>query len=175
MALQMPIWFALYRFFPASIEFRQASFLWSNDLSSYDVLTYIPFEIPMYGAHISLFTLLWGLSLLAYTIYNARFMDLTAANPAMKYMQYFMPVMFLVFLNQYASGLTCYLLFSNIINIGQTVATKQFIFNDDKILAELNKNKEKPKKKGRFAARLEEAMKEQQKIQASRSKNKKKK
>lgn len=173
MILQMPIWFALYRFFPASIEFRQAPFLWANDLSSYDVITYLPFEVPMFGAHISLFTVLWALTTLIYTWYNSRLVDMSA-NPAMKYMQYFMPVMFLFFFNNYASGLTAYLMFSNITNIGQTMLTKNVIIDEEKIKAQLNKNKESPKKKGKFQERLEKALKEQQKTQAERQKGKKK-
>lgn len=167
MVLQMPIWFALYRFFPASIEFRQESFLWAEDLSTYDVFFELPFYIPAYGSHISLFTLLWAVSLFGYTMYNMKNMDtsMMQSNPMMKYMQYLMPVMFLFFLNSYSSGLTCYLLFSNIFNISQTAITKTFIFNDEKIKSELNRNKEKPKKKSGFRARLEKAMEEQRKIQ----------
>ncbi len=163
-ALQMPVWFALYRFFPASIEFRQASFLWATDLSSFDVITYLPWDIPFFGAHISLLTLLWAASTVAYTYYNMQNMDMTSMNPALKYMQYFMPVMFLVFFNSYASGLTLYLLYSNLLNIAQTLGAKKFIFDDEKIMKQLNKNKEKPKKKGGFGERLEKAMKEQQKV-----------
>ena len=131
MALQMPIWFALYRFFPAAIEFRQAGFLWATDLSSYDVFLQLPFEIPLgFGSHISLFTMLWAATTLIYT-----------------------------------------LLFSNMINIGQTIVTKNFIIDEKKILAQLEENKKKPKKKGGFQARLETAMKEQQKIQTQRQQN----
>lgn len=107
--LQMPVWFALYRFFPASIEFRQAKFLWATDLSSFDVFTYLPFNIPFYGDHVSMLTLLWALSTIAYTYYNMQNVDMANSNPALKYMQYLMPVMFLVFFNSYASGLTLYL------------------------------------------------------------------
>ena len=89
---------------------------------------------------------------------------MTSMNPALKYMQYFMPVMFLVFFNCYASGLTLYLLYSNLLNIAQTLGAKKFIFDEEKIMKQLNKNKEKPKKKGGFGERLEKAMKEQQKI-----------
>lgn len=174
MVLQMPIWFALYRFFPASIEFRQASFLWANDLSSYDVFASLPFHIPFYGDHVSLFTLLWAISLFAYTYYNMKHMDtsMMQSNPMMKYMQYLMPVMFLFFLNSYASGLTCYLLFSNLFNITQTVVTKNVILDEEKIKEKLNKNKEKPKKKTGFQARLQKAMEEQKKIQERKKKNK---
>jgi YidC/Oxa1 family membrane protein insertase len=100
-------------------------------------------------------------------------MDMSA-NPAMKYVQYFMPLMFLFFFNNYASGLTCYMFFSNLFNIAQTVATKRFVFNEDKIRAELMKNKEKPKKAGRFQTMLQEQMKQQQAVQNQRAKNKKK-
>jgi len=82
--LQMPIWFALYRFFPAAIEFRQAPFWWANDLSSYDEWIQLPFAIPFgFGSHISLFTILWAISTLIFTFYNSKNMDFSA-NPAMK-------------------------------------------------------------------------------------------
>lgn len=174
MILQMPIWFALYRFFPASIEFRQASFLWANDLSSYDVFFRLPFSIPFLGDHISLFTFLWAISMIGYTYYNSKMMDMSSMNamPAMKYMQYIMPLMFVFFFNDYASGLTCYLLFSNLLNIGQTLVTKNYVINHEKILEELDANRKKPKKKGGFQERLEKAMKEQQRIAAEKAKKK---
>ena len=175
MILQMPIWFALYRFFPASIEFRQASFLWANDLSSYDVFFRLPIEIPFLGSHISLFTFLWALSMLVYTYYNSKIMDMNSINPMMKYMQYLMPLMFVFFFNSYASGLTCYLLFSNLINITQTLVTKNYLINNDKIMEQLDRNKKKPKKKGGFQARLEQALKEQQRLAAEQQAKKKKK
>lgn len=175
MILQMPIWFALFRFFPAAIEFRQKSFLWAPDLSSYDVLFYLPFSIPMFGAHVSLFAMLWTISTLLYTYYNAQNMDMgTANNPALKYMQYIMPVFFIVFFNSYASGLTAYMFFSNIINVLQTVVTKRFVFDDAKIRAELELKKDKPKKKNSFSQRLEDAMKQQQKLAEEKAKQKKK-
>lgn len=172
MVIQMPIWFALYRFFPASIEFRQAGFLWATDLSSYDVFLSLPFNIPMYGSHVSLFTLLWAVSLLGYTHYNMKINPQMSGEgmaggmnmKMMRNMQYFMPLMFLFFLNSYAAGLTCYLLFSNLTNIIQTVATKEFVLHDEKIQQKLAKSKEKAKDKPRskWAERFEEAMKEQQ-------------
>ena len=161
MILQMPIWFALYRFFPASIEFRQKGFLWADDLSSFDSIMSIGMDIPMFGSHISLFTLLWAFTTVIYSYYNSKHMDFSA-QPMMKYIQYFMPIMFIVFFNSYASGLTCYLFFSNIFNITQTVVTKNFIIDQEKVKAELEANKKKPKKKGGFQERLEQAMKEQQ-------------
>ena len=174
MALQMPIWIALYRFFPASIEFRQAPFLWATDLSSYDAFFHLPFTIPMgFGAHISLFTLLWAITTLIYTYYNTKHMDMSA-QPAMKYMQYIMPLFFMGFFNSFASGLTCYLLFSNVMNITQTLVTKNLIIDQEKIKKELEANRKKPKKKSGFQERLEKAMKEQQRIQEEREAGKKK-
>jgi YidC/Oxa1 family membrane protein insertase len=178
MLLQMPIWFALYRFFPAAFEFRQAGFLWATDLSSYDVFARLPFEIPFgFGAHVSLFTLLWALTTLLYTWYNMRHIDMggMAANPALKYMQYIMPILFMGFFNSFASGLTAYLLFSNLVNIGQTVVTKNFIIDQEKIKRELEAYRKKPKKKGGFQQRLEAALKEQQRIQSERDAAAKKK
>lgn len=169
MLVQMPIWYALFRFFPASIDFRQESFLWAHDLSSYDDIIQLPFNIPFVGEHLSLFTILYSISMLAYTYYNTKHMDMSA-NPAMKYVQYFMPVMFFGFFNTYASGLTCYMFFSNLINITQTVVTKKFVFTDEKLQQELKVKKSKPKKQSNFQKRLEEAMKAQQQAQ-----NKKKK
>jgi len=168
MILQMPIWYALFRFFPASITFRQEPFLWATDLSSYDVIAWLPFELPAFGAHLSLFTILWAVSTIVYSYYNMKHMDMSA-NPAMKYIQYFMPITFLVFFNTYASGLTCYMFFSNLFNIAQTVITKKFVFNDEKILKELHTQKAKPKKKGGFSSRLEEAMQKQKEITEKRN------
>jgi len=169
MLIQMPIWYALFRFFPASLSFRQESFLWAHDLSSYDDFFHLPFTIPFVGDHLSLFTILYSISMLAYTYYNTRHMDMSA-NPAMKYMQYLMPVMFFGFFNTYASALTCYMFFSNMINISQTVITKQFVFKDEKLQAELKAKKAKPKKKNGFQQRLEEAMRQQQEIKAKKQK-----
>jgi len=169
MVIQMPIWYALFRFFPASISFRQESFLWAHDLSSYDDFFHLPFYIPFVGDHLSLFTILYSISMLMYTYYNTKHMDMSA-NPAMKYMQYLMPVMFFGFFNTYASGLTAYMFFSNLINISQTVITKQFIFKDEKLLEELKAKKAKPKKKGGFQHRMEEALKQQQSVQTNKKK-----
>ncbi len=173
--LQMPIWFALYRFFPAAIEFRQESFLWATDLSSYDSIMQLPFPLPFgAGSHLSLFTMIWVVTTLWYTWYSMKQMDASAMQndqmKVMKYMQYTMPVFFMFFFNAFASGLTLYLCFSNILNIGQTVVTKQFLIDNEKITAELEANKNKPKKSGGWRDKLEQAMKEQQKVQAERAK-----
>lgn len=171
-ALQMPVWFALYRFFPASIEFRQESFLWATDLSSYDAAFWLPMELPFYGQHVSLFTLLWVITTLIYTYYNMQQMDMGNMGGAnakmMKYMQFAMPVFFLFFFNNFASGLTCYLVFSNIFNIAQTLITKNLIIDHDKIKQQLEEKRKKPKKKSGFSARIEEAMKQQQALAAQR-------
>jgi YidC/Oxa1 family membrane protein insertase len=177
--LQMPIWLALYRFFPAAIEFRQASFLWATDLSSYDVAFKLPFHLIGFGNHISLFTIIWVVTTLWYTWYSMKQMDNAAMNTdqakMMKYMQYSMPVIFMFFFNTFAAGLTCYLCFSNLLNVGQTVITKKFLINNDKIAAQLQANKNKPKKTGGWRDKFEQAMKEQQRLQEERAKQQKKK
>jgi YidC/Oxa1 family membrane protein insertase len=170
--LQMPIWFALYRFFPSSIDFRQASFLWAKDLSSYDVFFKLPVMVPGFGNHISMFTLLWVVTTLWYTWYSMKQMDQAMANPAMKYMQYFMPIMFLFFFNTFAAGLTCYLVFSNILNIGQTVVTKKYLIDNEKIKSQLEHNKKNPKKKAEWRVKFDDAMAEAQKQQAEKNKKK---
>ena len=177
MLLQMPIWFALYRFFPASIEFRQAGFLWASDLSSYDAFFKLPFDLPMLGGHISLFTILYTISMIAYTYYNSKVMTQGAGGneemmKMMKVMQYAMPVMFFFFFNNYASGLTAYLFFSNLMTISQTVITKNFIIDHDKIDRELEAYKKKPKKTSKFRERLNEAIKEQQRQQELKERKK---
>ena len=169
MVLQMPIWFALYRFFPASIQFRQENFLWANDLSTYDSILRLPEWIPFMQGHLSLFAVLWAVTTVIYAYYNSRHMDYSA-QPMMKYFQYIMPLAFLGFFNSFAAGLTCYLFFSNVFNIAQTVITKNFIIDQDKLLAKLNANKAKPKKKGGFSARLQEALAEQQRQAAAAKK-----
>ncbi|MBK7094960.1 MAG: membrane protein insertase YidC [Saprospiraceae bacterium] len=173
MLLQMPIWIALFRFFPAAIEFRQVPFLWAPDLSSYESIAYLPFNIPMYGSHVSLFALLWGISSVIYAHYNMKNMDMgTSQNQAMKYMQYIMPVFFIVFFNSYASGLNVYMFFSNLFTILQTTITKRFFIDEEKIRAKLELQKEKPKKKSKFTQRLEDAMKQQQELAEKKKKGK---
>jgi len=170
MLLQLPIWFALYRFFPASLTFRQEGFWWATDLSSYDVIAMLPFNIPFFGEHLSLFAILWAVSTLVYTYYNTQSMDFSA-NPAMKWLQYIMPVMFLGFFNSFASGLTAYLFFSNVLNIAQTLVTKHYIIDHDKIKADLEAYRKNPKKKTGFQERLENALREQQERQAKLEQN----
>ena len=166
MLLQMPILVALFMFFPSAIELRHQSFLWAHDLSTYDAIvswnTYIPIITPYFGNHISLFCLLMTVTNIVYTKFN---MDQTNTGqqqmPGMKAMMYMMPLMMLVFFNQYASGLTYYYFISTLITILQTVIFR-YTINEDKLLAKLEENKKKPMKKSGFMKRLEEAQKAQQ-------------
>jgi YidC/Oxa1 family membrane protein insertase len=157
MLLQMPILFAMFRFFPVSIELRQEHFLWATDLSTYDSILTLPFTIPMYGNHVSLFTLLMTASTLLT-------MKMTSSSPGsdqpgMKMMMYMMPVMFMLILNNFSAGLTYYYFLANILTYIQNVASKRFI-DADAVLATLEENKRKPVKKSKWQMRLEEAAKQ---------------
>jgi len=158
MLLQFPILIALFRFFPSSIELRQQSFLWAHDLSSYDSIATLPFEIPFYGDHVSLFTLLMTVSTIIYTWMNNQMMSSSQQMPGMKTMMYLMPIMFLGIFNNYASGLSYYYFLANIITFGQMFVIRRTI-NEDKIYQKLQENKKKPKKQSGFQKRLEEAAK----------------
>lgn len=161
MLLQMPILFAMFRFFPSSIELRQQSFLWATDLSSYDSIWNFPngFEIPFYGDHVSLFTLLMTVSTIIYTKMNNQMMASGSQQmPGMKTMMYLMPIMFLGMFNNYASGLSYYYFLANIITFGQMYLIRATI-DEKKILKQIELNKKKPIKKSNFQKRLEEAAK----------------
>jgi len=158
MLLQFPILIAMFRFFPSSIELRQQSFLWANDLSSYDSIATLPYEIPFYGDHVSLFTLLMTVSTIIYTWMNNQMMSSSQQMPGMKTMMYLMPVMFLGIFNNYASGLSYYYLLANLFTFGQMFFIRRTI-NEDKIYQKLQENKKKPKKQSGFQKRLEEAAK----------------
>jgi YidC/Oxa1 family membrane protein insertase len=157
--LQMPIWIALFRFFPSSIELRQQSFLWAHDLSTYDSILTLPFTIPAYGNHIILFTLLMALSMLVTTKMQMDQTQTTQPVPGMKVMMYMMPVMMLVWFNSYAAGLSVYYFFSNVISYLQQIVIKRSI-NEEKILNKLKENQKKPVKKSKFQERLELMAKE---------------
>jgi len=161
MLLQMPILFAMFRFFPASIELRQQPFLWATDLSSYDSIWNLPFDIPLYGDHVSLFTLLMTVSTIMYTYMNNQMMaNQSQQMPGMKTMMYLMPIMFLGMFNNYAAGLSYYYFLANIITFGQMFVFR-YAINEDKLRAVIEKNKKKPaKKKSAFAKRLEDAAKQ---------------
>ena len=170
MLLQMPILFSLFFFFPNAVELRQQSFLWAHDLSTYDSIIMLPFTIPWYGDHVSLFTLLMTLSTILYTWSNSQ---ITTVQGPMKTVQYMMPIMFLFVLNKYASGLTFYYFVSNMVTFGQAVLFRKII-DEDKIhsLLQQNKKKNANKKKSKFQSRLEEAMKASQEAQRQKKKKK---
>ncbi len=163
--LQFPILIAMFRFFPASIELRQQPFLWATDLSSYDAIVewnaHIPLISSLYGNHVSLFALLMAISML---IQQKITSTQNAGNsmPGMKFMMYFMPIMMLFWFNKYSSGLSYYYLLANIFSILQTWIIQKFVVKEDKLLAQMEANKNKPKKKSKFMQRLEAAQKKQQ-------------
>ena len=174
MLLQMPILIAMFRFFPASIELRQQSFLWATDLSTYDSILDLPFTIPFYGDHVSLFTLLMTVTtIFSMKMSSGQQMD-NSAMPGMKTMMYMMPVMFLFFLNSFSAGLTYYYFLANVITIAQNEIFKRSI-NESKILAQLHANSAKPKKKSRFQERLEKMQREQQAMMRAKNTQGKKK
>ncbi|WP_010417567.1 membrane protein insertase YidC [Anaerophaga thermohalophila] len=169
--LQMPILIAMFRFFPSSIELRQESFLWASDLSTYDSILDLPFKIPFYGDHVSLFTLLMAATNIVYTRINQQTTQSSAQMPGMNVMMYLMPVMFLFFFNSYAAGLSYYYFISTLITIVQTVMIRQFV-DEKAILAKLKANQKKPVKKSKFQARLEEMQKQQAQLQKGKGKGK---
>ncbi len=164
MLLQFPILIAIFRFFPSSIELRQQSFLWADDLSTYDSILDLPFNIPFYGDHVSLFTLLMTISTLLYTYINNKQMQQAQGNqamPGMKLMMYLMPIMFLGIFNSYSAGLSYYYLLVNLFTFVQMYIFKVCI-NEDKLRAQIEKAKKKPVKKSNFQKRLEEMQRQQQ-------------
>jgi len=160
MLLQFPILVAMFRFFPASIELRQQSFLWAHDLSSYDSIYNLPFSIPFYGDHVSLFTLLMTVSTIIYTKINNDMMGSTNQMPGMKAMMYLMPVMFLGFFNNYSAGLSYYYLLANVFTFAQMFLIRRFV-DEEKLHKRIQENKAKPVKKTSFQKRLEEMAKKQ--------------
>jgi YidC/Oxa1 family membrane protein insertase len=175
--LQMPIFFALFRFFPSEIGLRQKNFLWAEDLSAYDEVLKLPFDIPFYGDHVSLFPIFASVAIFFY-------MRMTQSQQAnmqqpvqegmpdmqkmMKYMLYLSPLMMLIFFNNYASGLSLYYFVSNLLTITIMLSIKKFLIDDEKILAQINENKKKPKKQNKFQKKMQEMMEE-----AEKQKNKK--
>jgi YidC/Oxa1 family membrane protein insertase len=164
MLLQFPILIAIFRFFPSSIELRQQSFLWADDLSTYDSILDLPFNIPFYGDHVSLFTLLMTASTLLYTYINNKQMQQTQGNqtmPGMTLMLYLMPIIFLGVFNSYSAGLSYYYLLVNLFTFLQMYIFKISI-NEDKLRRKIEQAKKKPVKKSNFQKRLEEIQKQQQ-------------
>lgn len=180
--IQMPVFFALFRFFPSEIGLRQKSFLWADDLSSYDMIARLPFKIPFYGDHISLFPILASVAIFFY-MRMTQSQQMNMQQPTqegmpdmtkmMKYMMYFSPLMMLFFFNNYASSLSLYYFVSNLLTIVIMLVIKNFIIDEDKIHAQIQENKAKPeKKKSKFRQRLDEAMKQAQQQQEQQRKRK---
>ena len=175
MLIQFPILMALFLFVPSAIELRQQSFLWADDLSTYDSFVTFPFNIPFLGDHLSLFCVLMCVTNLLYMMYNMKMQD-TGANPsmaAMKYMNYIMPVVFLFILNDYPAGLNYYYFLSTLISV-VTMAWMRYKTDDAKLLAQLEANKKDPKemRKSGFQARLEAMQKQQEEMQRQRANKK---
>ncbi|MCK0145032.1 membrane protein insertase YidC [Arenibacter sp. F26102] len=166
--LQMPIFYALFMFFPTSFALRQKPFLWADDLSSYDAIAQLPFTIPFYGDHVSLFPILASVAIFFYMMMTTgQNMQTQPGMPNMKFIMYLSPLMMLVFFNNYASGLSLYYFVSNLITIFIMLAIKNFILDEDKIHAQIQENKKKPKKENKFQKKMREMMEqaeEQKKI-----------
>lgn len=164
--IQMPILIAMYRFFPSAYELRQQSFLWADDLSTYDSILNLSFNIPLYGNHVSLFTLLMTISTIIYTYMNNKMMS-PAGNDdqqrMMKWFMYLMPVMFLFMFNSFSSALTYYYLLINLITFAQNGIFKLCV-NEDKLRATLLANMKKPVKKSKWQERMEAMVKQQQQM-----------
>lgn len=171
--LSMPILIAVFRLFPGNVDLRQSSFLWANDLSTYDDLIHWGFNLPFIGQHLSIFCILMTVSSVMYVRMN---MATASSLPKeMKFMQYVMPFFFFFFLNSSPAGLTYYYFISNMVTFGQQWAIRKFFINDEAIHAKILENKAKPVKQSGFQKRLEEAMKQQQKVKQLRENQKKKK
>ncbi len=171
--LQIPIFFALYSFFNSNISLRGQSFLWSQDLSSYDVIAKLPFTVPMgFGDHISLFTLTAVITSVFISVYNMS-MTPTQDNPALKYMPYIFPVMLLFIFNRLPSALTWYYTVSNVVTLLLQLVIQKFIINHDKILADIDVKRKTPKKKSNWQGKYEQMMDAQKKVQDLKEKHKK--
>ena len=166
MLLQIPILFAMFRFFPASIDLRQASFLWADDLSAYDSIYDFGFHIPIYGDHISLFTLLMAISTFFYTRMTSSSMPQTQqpGMPNMKIIMSLMPIMMIFWFNDYSSGLSYYYLMANVINIAQMLVIKNYVIDEEKLKAKIIARKEsKNQKKSRLQRKMDQMMEQSKK------------
>jgi YidC/Oxa1 family membrane protein insertase len=170
--MQLPVFYALFQFFPSAFQLRQKSFLWADDLSSYDTIAELPFSIPFYGDHVSLFPILASVAIFFYmTMTTGQTMQQNSqpGMPNMKFIMYLSPLLMLFFFNNYASGLSLYYFISNLITIGIMLVIKNVIIDEDKIHAKIEANKKKPKKQNRFSKKMQEMME-----QAEAQKNAKK-
>ncbi len=159
--LQLPIFYSLFMFFPTSFALRQKPFLWAEDLSSYDTIFELPFTIPFYGDHVSLFPILASVAIFFYmqmTTGQSMQMQQQPGMPNMKFIMYLSPVMMLFFFNNYASGLSLYYFVSNLITIFIMLAIKNYILDEDKIHAQIQENKKKPKKENKFQRKMRQMM-----------------
>ncbi|PWH82079.1 membrane protein insertase YidC [Algibacter marinivivus] len=178
--IQLPVFYALFQFFPSAFDLRQKSFLWVDDLSSYDVIANLPFNIPFYGNHVSLFPILASIAIFFYmrltTGQNMQSQPQQEGMPdmakMMKYMMYFSPIMMLFFFNNYASGLSLYYFISNVISIGIILVIKNFILDEDKIHAQIQEKKKQPKKQNRFQKKMAEMMEQAEKQKQAQQKRK---
>ena len=180
--LQMPVFFALFRFFPSNFDLRQKGFLWANDLSAYDDVLQLPFNIPVYGSHVSLFPLLASIAIFFYMqMSQSQQANMQAPTQEgmpdmqkmMKIMLYISPVMMLFFFNQYGSGLSLYYFISNVLTLSIMYVIKTWVIDEDKVHAMVEKQKKKePKKKSAFRQRLDTAMKQAQEQQELKKKKK---
>ena len=163
--IQLPVFYALFSFFPVAFVLRDKSFLWADDLSSYDSVLDLGFSIPFYGDHVSLFPILASIAIFFYTKMTTgqQPMPQQPGMPNMKIIMYLMPVMMLFFFNNYASGLSLYYFVSNLLTIILMLVIKNYIIDDNKIHAKIEENKKKPKKAGGFSSRLQKAMEEAEK------------
>ncbi|WP_108868613.1 membrane protein insertase YidC [Aquimarina aquimarini] len=170
--MQIPVFYALFNFFPSAFQLRQKSFLWADDLSSYDTIAELPFTIPFYGDHISLFPILASIAIFIYmTMTTGQTMQTQQPGmPNMKFIMYLSPLMMLFFFNNYASGLSLYYFISNLITIGIMLVIKKVIINEDKIHAKIQENKKKPKKQGKFQKKMKELMEQAEQQQKTKKK-----
>ncbi|WP_397447122.1 membrane protein insertase YidC [Polaribacter sp. R77954] len=178
--LQMPVFFALFKFFPTNLALRQESFLWAPDLSSYDIIFKLPFNVPFYGDHVSLFPILASVAIFFYMKMNqSQQANMQAPtqegmpdmSKMMKYMIYFSPIMMLFFFNNYASSLSLYYFISNLLTITIMLVIKNYVIDEDKIHAQIEENKKRPEKaKSKFRQRIDTAMKQAQEQQAKQKK-----
>lgn len=169
--LQIPVFYALFTFFPSAFALRHKSFLWADDLSSYDKIADLPFHIPFYGDHVSLFPILASIAIFIYmTMTTGQSMQQTQqpGMPNMKFLMYLSPIMMLFFFNNYASGLSLYYFISNLITIGIMLVIKNFILDEDKIHAKIATAKAKPKKKSKFSQKFSEMMEQAEKQQRNK-------
>ncbi len=173
--LQLPVFYALFCFFPVAFALRGESFLWADDLSTYDVIADLPFYIPLYGDHISLFPILAGSTMFVYTKMQGtnQMQPSQPGMPNMKIIMYIIPFTLLIFFNNFAAGLSLYYTVSNILTVLIMLTIKNVILDEEKILQEIEENKKKPAKEGRFQRRLrklQEAAEQAQKQQNQRKK-----